>query len=251
MFLLLGPSGCGKDDRAAGGGGIRAAERRLESGRDEDVTALPAHARNAGMVFQSFALSPHMTVAENVAFGLRELRVPKPGIAERVEAALASTRMAASARDTGGRALGRRAAAGRSGPRPGGAPPLPPARRAARQPRRGAPAIDAQGEEIRRICKAFGMTTIYVTHDQKEASAVADRIGVMHRGRVLQVGSPSDICRQPVHARWRRSSVRPTWWKPAWSAPRLARRCSTARSEPWWPPARIRRPRRASGSGFC
>jgi iron(III) transport system ATP-binding protein len=195
MFLLLGPSGCGKTTvlRAVAGfappsaGSIRFGE--------EDVTALPAHARNAGMVFQSYALWPHKTVAENVAFGLRELRVPKPEIAERVEAALASTRMAG---------FGARRVDELSG---GEQQRVALARALVVRPRcllldEPLASLDAglrrsMREEIRRICKAFGMTTIYVTHDQKEALAVADRIGVMHRGRVLQVGSPSDIYRRP------------------------------------------------------
>jgi ABC-type Fe3+/spermidine/putrescine transport system ATPase subunit len=97
LFLLLGPSGCGKttllravagfvDIDAAGGAGS------IHFG-DEDVTRLPAHARNAGLVFQSFALWPHLTVFENVAFGLRERRVPSAEVKARVEAVLSSTRL--------------------------------------------------------------------------------------------------------------------------------------------------------------
>jgi len=93
LFLLLGPSGCGKTTllrAVAGFVGVDAGTIRFG---DEDVTRLPAHARNAGMVFQSFALWPHLSVFENVAFGLRERRVPKEEIAARVDAALASTRL--------------------------------------------------------------------------------------------------------------------------------------------------------------
>ena len=195
MFLLLGPSGCGKTTVLRAVAGFAPPSAGSIRFGDEDVTALPAHARNAGMVFQSFALWPHMTVAENVAFGLRELRVPKPEIAERVEAALASTRMAG---------FGARRVDELSG---GEQQRVALARALVVRPRcllldEPLASLDAglrrlMREEIRRICKAFGMTTIYVTHDQKEALAVADRIGVMHRGRVLQVGSPSDIYRRP------------------------------------------------------
>src|SRR5262245_35008314 len=95
LFLLLGPSGCGKTTllrSVAGFVSPKKGEGAIRFG-EADVTREPAHARNAGMVFQSFALWPHLSVFENVAFGLRERRVPKGDILERVEAALESTRM--------------------------------------------------------------------------------------------------------------------------------------------------------------
>src|SRR6185295_113247 len=162
---------------------------------DEEVTRLPAHARNAGMVFQSFALWPHMTVFENVAFGLRERRVAKGEIATRVEAALASVRLP-------GRAA--RRVDELSG---GEQQRVALARALVVRPRcllldEPLSNLDARlrhsmRDEIRRLCKEHGLTTIYVTHDQKEALAVADRIGVMTNGRLLQVGAPAEIYRRP------------------------------------------------------
>jgi len=147
------------------------------------------------MVFQSFALWPHMTVAENVAFGLREQRLPKGEVTARVEAALESTEM---------RAAGPRRVDELSG---GEQQRVALARALVVRPRcllldEPLASLDARlrrsmREQIRRICKSFGMTTIYVTHDQKEALAVADRVAVMQKGRILQVGSPREVYRRP------------------------------------------------------
>jgi iron(III) transport system ATP-binding protein len=197
LFLLLGPSGCGKTTLLRSIAGFAAMEAGRGSIRfgDEDVTQLPAHARNAGMVFQSFALWPHMTVFENVAFGLRERRVPRAEVVARVEAALESTRM---------KGYGARRIDEISG---GEQQRVALARALVVRPRcllldEPLSNLDARlrhsmRDEIRRICKAFGLTTIYVTHDQKEALAIADRIAVMERGRLLQVGAPRDVYRRP------------------------------------------------------
>ncbi|HVZ74872.1 MAG TPA: ABC transporter ATP-binding protein [Polyangia bacterium] len=201
LFMLLGPSGCGKTTLLRAIAGFATPEPRAGRSEptilfgDEDVTALPAHARNAGMVFQSFALWPHMTVFENVAFGLREKRVPKGEIAGRVAAALESTRM-------GGK--GPRRVDELSG---GEQQRVALARALVVRPRcllldEPLSNLDARlrhqmRDEIRRLCKAHGLTTIYVTHDQKEALAVGDRIAVMDHGRVLQVGTPREIYDRP------------------------------------------------------
>jgi iron(III) transport system ATP-binding protein len=195
LFLLLGPSGCGKTTLLrAVAGFVEVAAGAIRFG-DEDVTRLPAHARNAGMVFQSFALWPHLTVFENVAFGLRERRVPKAELGPRVEAALASTRLPG---------YGARRVDELSG---GEQQRVALARALVVRPRcllldEPLSNLDAKlrhsmREEIRRLCKEHGLTTIYVTHDQKEALAVADRIGVMSAGRLLQVGPPSEVYRRP------------------------------------------------------
>jgi iron(III) transport system ATP-binding protein len=197
LFLLLGPSGCGKTTllRAiAGFVEIAPGQGAIRFG-DEEVTRLPAHARNAGMVFQSFALWPHLSVFENVAFGLRERRVPKAEIAERVGAALASTSLPG---------YGARRVDELSG---GEQQRVALARALVVRPRcllldEPLSNLDAKlrhsmRDEIRRLCKEHGLTTVYVTHDQKEALAIADRIGVMAKGRLLQVGAPVDVYRRP------------------------------------------------------
>jgi ABC-type Fe3+/spermidine/putrescine transport system ATPase subunit len=195
LFLLLGPSGCGKTTLLrALAGFVEVAAGSIAFGA-EDVTRLPAHARNAGMVFQSFALWPHLDVFENVAFGLREQRVGKGEIAARVEAALAATRLPGA---------GRRRVDELSG---GEQQRVALARALVVRPRcllldEPLSNLDAKlrhsmRDEIRRLCKEHGLTTVYVTHDQKEALAVADRIGVMSKGRLLQVGLPADVYRRP------------------------------------------------------
>src|SRR5450432_200039 len=198
LFLLLGPSGCGKTTLLrAVAGFVEAGAGSIHFGA-EDVTRLPAHARNAGMVFQSFALWPHLSVFENVAFGLRERRVSKAEIASRVEGALASTRLPGQ---------GARRVDELSG---GEQQRVALARALVVRPRcllldEPLSNLDARlrqqmRDEIRRLCKEHGLTTIYVTHDQKEALAVADRVGVMTNGRLLQVGAPADVYRRP-HSR--------------------------------------------------
>jgi iron(III) transport system ATP-binding protein len=195
LFLLLGASGCGKTTLLRSiAGFVETAAGAIRFG-DEDVTRLPPHARNAGMVFQSFALWPHLSVFENVAFGLRERRVPKGEIAERVDAALSSTRLPG---------YGARRVDELSG---GEQQRVALARALVVRPRcllldEPLSNLDAKlrhsmRDEIRRLCKEHGLTTVYVTHDQKEALAVADRVGVMSRGRLLQVGAPADVYRRP------------------------------------------------------
>jgi len=195
LFLLLGPSGCGKTTllRAIAGFNMPAAGS-IHFGAEE-VTRLPAHARNAGMVFQSFALWPHLSVADNVAFGLRERKVPRREIDAQVAAALASTKL---------EGFGPRRIDQLSG---GEQQRVALARALVVRPRcllldEPLSNLDAKlrhsmRDEIRRICKEHGLTALYVTHDQKEALAVADRIGVMRAGKILQVGTPSEIYRRP------------------------------------------------------
>jgi iron(III) transport system ATP-binding protein len=195
LFLLLGPSGCGKTTLLRAVAGFVEAHAGAIHFAGEDVTRLPAHARNAGMVFQSFALWPHLSVFENVAFGLRERRAPKAEIAARVAAALESTRLPG---------YGARRVDELSG---GEQQRVALARALVVRPRcllldEPLSNLDAKlrhtmREEIRRLCKEHGLTTIYVTHDQKEALAVADRVGVMSRGKLLQVGAPADVYRRP------------------------------------------------------
>jgi iron(III) transport system ATP-binding protein len=196
LFLLLGPSGCGKTTLLRAIAGFTPASAGVVRFGAEDVTRLPAHERNVGLVFQSFALWPHLTVAENVAFGLRERRVARAEIATRVEAALESTRM---------KGYGPRRIDELSG---GEQQRVALARALVVRPRcllldEPLSNLDARlrhsmRDEIRSICKEFGLTAIYVTHDQKEALAIADRVAVMEKGRILQVGAPAEVYRRPA-----------------------------------------------------
>jgi iron(III) transport system ATP-binding protein len=195
LLLLLGPSGCGKSTllRSIAGFVTPNAGRVLFDG--QDVTELPPHQRQIGMVFQSFALFPHLSVGENVAFGLREQRRPKAEISERIEQALQDVRM-------GG--FGERRVDQLSG---GEQQRVALARALVTRPRcllldEPLSNLDAglrhsMREEIRRVCKEHGLTTLYVTHDQKEALAIADRIAVMQAGELQQLGSPWDVYRAP------------------------------------------------------
>ena len=195
LLMLLGPSGCGKTTLLRSIAGFIQPDAGSIHFDDEEMIGRPIHLRNVGMVFQSFALWPHMTVAENVAFGLRERRVPKTELAARVEAALEATRMAG---------FGRRPIDELSG---GEQQRVALARALVIQPRcllldeplsnLDAKLRQSMRDEIRRLCKSAGLTTIYVTHDQKEALAIADRIAVMQKGRILQIGTPAEIYRRP------------------------------------------------------
>jgi iron(III) transport system ATP-binding protein len=196
LFLLVGPSGCGKTTLLRTiAGFVKETSGRVLFG-DEDVTALPPHRRSTGMVFQSFALFSHLGVAQNVAFGLRERKVGKAEIERRVRGALEAVRME--------RHMGRRVDQLSGGEQQRVAL----ARALVIEPRcllldEPLSNLDAQlrhsmREEIRRVCKEHGLTTIYVTHDQKEALAIADRIAVMDAGRVLQIATPEAIYRRPA-----------------------------------------------------
>lgn len=195
LFFLLGPSGCGKTTllRHVAGFATPGAGRVLFD-RD-DITQLPPHKRNTGMVFQSYALWPHMTVAKNVAFGLEERRVPRAEIKERVARALADVHMAAYAdrkiaQLSGGQQ--QRVALAR-------ALVIRPRCLLLDEPLSNLDAklrLEMRGE-IRRVCKESGLTAIYVTHDQKEALSIADRMAVMENGRIAQVGAPEEIYHRP------------------------------------------------------
>jgi iron(III) transport system ATP-binding protein len=196
LFFLLGPSGCGKTTLLRSLAGFHVPEEGRIFFDEEDVTRLAPHKRNTGMVFQSHALWPHLTVAENVAFGLEERRVPRGEINRRVAEALESVRMEAFA--------GRRPSALSGGQQQRVAL----ARSLVIRPRcllldEPLSSLDAKlrlelRAEIRRVCKEFKLTTVYVTHDQKEALSIADRMAILEGGRVLQTGTPREIYRRPA-----------------------------------------------------
>jgi iron(III) transport system ATP-binding protein len=196
LFFLLGPSGCGKTTLLRSLAGFYVPdEGRILLG-DEDVTRLAPHKRNTGMMFQSYALWPHMSVAENVAFGLQERRVARDEIKRRVGEALESVRMAAYADRKPNQLSG------------GQQQRVALARALVIRPRcllldEPLSNLDAKlrlemRTEIRRVCKEFNLTTVYVTHDQKEALSISDRMAILESGHILQVGTPREIYRRPA-----------------------------------------------------
>lgn len=195
LFFLLGPSGCGKTTLLRNIAGFYIPDQGRILFGDEDVTTLPPHKRNTGMMFQSYALWPHMTVAKNVAFGLEERRVPQSEIRRRVEAALESVQMGSYAD---------RKIAQLSG---GQQQRVALARALVIRPRcvlldEPLSNLDARlrlemRSEIRRVCKENGLTAIYVTHDQKEALSISDRMAVLEGGRIAQIGTPEEVYRRP------------------------------------------------------
>ncbi|HCG05364.1 MAG TPA: hypothetical protein DEV75_10775 [Desulfovibrio sp.] len=197
--VLLGPSGCGKTTTLRIIAGLEtpdAGGRVLFDG--EDVTAVPVERRNVGMVFQHYALFPHLTVAGNVAYGLRQRRMPAPARDARVAEMLAMVHME--------RLADRRVQHLSGGQRQRVAL----ARALAVRPRvllldEPLTALDARlrdslREELDQLLSALGITSVFVTHDQEEAMSLGDVIVVMNGGRVEQVGSPRDIYRRPATA---------------------------------------------------
>ena len=199
---LLGPSGCGKTTtlRMVAGleqndGGRIAIGDRVVSDADAGVFVPPDH-RNIGMVFQSYAIWPHMTVFENVAYPLRIRRKPAPEVREKVERALRLVEFGAYAERpapllSGGQQ--QRVAIAR-------ALVFEPEVLLLDEPLSN---LDAKlrtqtGDEFRALQRRLGITTLYVTHDQEEAMALSDRIIVMHGGKILQIGAPEEIYRRPV-----------------------------------------------------
>jgi len=192
---FLGPSGCGKTTtlRMIAGFETPTAGRIMIDGTD--VTRRPSNQRNVGMVFQSYALFPNMTVADNVGFGLRVARRPAEQIRQRVEEMLALIKLPQ---------LGQRYPYQLSG---GQQQRVALARALAIRPQvllldEPLSALDAKirvalRAEIRSIQRELGITTIYVTHDQEEALSMSDRIVVMSEGRVEQIGTPFEIYNFP------------------------------------------------------
>ncbi|HXF81498.1 MAG TPA: ABC transporter ATP-binding protein [bacterium] len=194
---LLGPSGCGKTTTLRIVAGFYAPDEGdvLIGGRR--VNDLPPHRRQTAMVFQEYALFPHMTVFENVAYGLRMRRVPPAEIRRRVLAALELVGLRGvedtfPARLSGGQQ--QRVALAR-------ALVVEPEVLLLDEPLSN---LDAKlrvrvRAEIRALQRQLGKTTIYVTHDQEEALAISDRIAVMDRGRIQQIGTPLEIYHRPAN----------------------------------------------------
>ncbi|SDL90870.1 thiamine transport system ATP-binding protein [Halogranum gelatinilyticum] len=196
FFTLVGPSGCGKTTTLRLVAGFESPTEGRVRFDDEDVSGVPPEARGVGVVFQNYALFPHMSVAENVGYGLRFSDPPgDESKAERVEHLLDLV-------DLDG--MGDREPGQLSG---GQQQRVALARALAPGPRlllldEPMSALDAQLRErlrlqVKEIQSELGITTLYVTHDQEEALAVSDRVAVMHDGRVEQVGTPRDVYHRP------------------------------------------------------
>ena len=195
FLTLLGPSGCGKTTTLRMIAGFLSPSRGQIFIDGEEVTRVPARRRDIGMVFQDYALFPHLTVAQNIGFGLRERRTPRRSRAERVRELMALVRLSG---------LEHRFPAELSG---GQQQRVALARALAYTPRvllmdEPLGALDlklreAMQIELAQLQRRLGITTIYVTHDQHEAMTLSDRIAVMCDGRILQVGPSDEIYDRP------------------------------------------------------
>jgi iron(III) transport system ATP-binding protein len=195
MFTLLGPSGCGKTTLLrliAGFYSADAGEIRFDDRRVNDV---PPHQRGIGMVFQNYALWPHMTVFDNVAYGLKLQNIDRSKIADQVKVVLEKVKLTGLGERYPGQLSGgqqQRVALAR-------ALVLNPKILLLDEPLSN---LDAKiriqvRAEIRKLQKELGITTVYVTHDQEEALTLSDRIAVFNLGRVLQVGPPKELYERP------------------------------------------------------
>lgn len=195
IVCLLGPSGCGKTTLLRIIAGLETAYRGRVTWNDVDIGNLPAHQREFGLMFQDFALFPHMSVADNIAYGLKRRGLRRPLVNKRVTAQLERVGLAG---------MGERDVASLSG---GQKQRVALARSLAPNPRllmldEPLGSLDAQlrdqlALELRGLLKEQGLSAIYVTHDHREAYAVADRIAVMDVGSVEQVDTPQDLYLRP------------------------------------------------------
>jgi putrescine transport system ATP-binding protein len=196
IFALLGPSGCGKTSllRMLGGFDLPSSGRILLGGYDQ--AQLAPYARPINMMFQSYALFPHLSVWDNIAFGLRREGLPKAQVAERVEAMLKLVQLGKFAQRKPHQMSG------------GQQQRVALARSLAKQPKlllldEPLGALDKKLREetqieLVNIIESVGVTCVMVTHDQEEAMAMASRIGIMSEGRILQVGTPREIYETPA-----------------------------------------------------
>jgi iron(III) transport system ATP-binding protein len=197
FFAFLGPSGSGKTTllRLIAGFGTPIAGRILIGGRD--VTKMPPWNRNVGMVFQNYALWPHMTVAKNIAFGLERRKLARGEIEQKVRDALELVDLAAFAERRPAQLSGgqqQRVALART-------LVIEPDVLLLDEPLSN---LDAKlrvemRAELRALQRKLGITAIYVTHDQEEANAIADRIAVLDQGRIQQIGAPIELYDRPAN----------------------------------------------------
>ena len=195
FFSLLGPSGCGKTTTLRMIAGFETPTEGMIEVGGADVTHVPAHKRDMGMVFQNYALFPHRSVGENVAFGLRMRGMDRTTIARKVVNALAQVELVGYEDRRPGQLSG------------GQQQRVALARAIVIEPRvllcdEPLGALDkklrqAMQFELKQLQRKLGLTMVFVTHDQEEALAMSDRIAVMHAGKVEQIGTPSDIYDRP------------------------------------------------------
>ena len=195
FFTLLGPSGCGKTTLLRVIAGFAVPDGGEVYFEKQRIDPIPPHKRETGMVFQNYALFPHMNVFDNVAYGLRARKMGKEGIQSRVIEILRNVHLENLAHRFPNQLSG------------GQQQRVALARALVIQPKvllmdEPLSNLDAKlrvsmREEIRRIQKKLGITTVYVTHDQEEAMAISDRIAIFNAGQVQQIGTPSEIYFQP------------------------------------------------------
>jgi putative spermidine/putrescine transport system ATP-binding protein len=195
FIALLGPSGCGKSTALNCLAGLLPLTAGSIWQDDKRVDTLPPERRGFGMVFQNYALFPHMTVRNNVAFGLQMRRLPKAEVTRRTDEAIRLVQLEEHAGKLPGQLSGgqqQRVAIAR-------AVVLEPSLVLMDEPLSN---LDAKlrlemRTEIRRLHQSLGLTTVYVTHDQEEALSMADRLVVLRKGRVQQVGTPEELHTRP------------------------------------------------------
>ena len=195
FFTLLGPSGCGKTTLLRMIAGFNSIEGGEFYFGDRLINAVPAYKRDIGMVFQNYAIFPHLTVEENVAYGLKARKVPKAEIAPRVKEALELVQIGHLATRKPSELSGgqqQRVALAR-------AFVIEPSVLLMDEP---LSTLDAKlrvqmRTVIKKLQRKLGITTIYVTHDQEEALAISDRIAVMKDGVIMQCGTPTEIYAKP------------------------------------------------------
>lgn len=197
FFSLLGPSGCGKSTLLNIIAGFLEPTDGLVYIGNQNVTNLPPYRRNIGMVFQNYALFPHLTVFENVAYGLKIKKLPRKEIEERVMDALSLVQLSSFAKRRPHQLSGgqqQRVAIAR-------ALAIQPSILLLDEPLSN---LDAKLRkdmqfELRNIQQRVGITTVLVTHDQEEALSLSDRIGILGNGHLQQVGSPLEVYRKPAN----------------------------------------------------
>ena len=196
VVFMLGTSGCGKSTLLRILAGLIAPDSGTISFDGQNILTLPPEKRHAAMVFQNYALWPNLNVFENVAFGLRMEKYPRKEIEKRVMESLDQVQMGAFAKKSVTQLSGgqqQRVALAR-------ALAVNPALLLLDEPLSNLDANlrDSMRREIKRICTERKLTALYVTHDRREALSMADRVGVMHKGKISQIGTPDEIYNHPL-----------------------------------------------------